>query len=200
VDKRFIGTYVIIGVLALAVAEWAFGIYANAIQLLGKDPTLTDRTVLWSELLKVKINPLFGAGFESFWLGDRFRQFAAEHWWAPNQAHNGYLETYLNLGVVGLLLLIGLLVATFWKGRRELLTNFQFGRFRLGFLIAVIAYNWTETAFKNISAIWFVFYLVALDYQQPVFASSQRAETVRSEEDEKLIYAQGEIDASPSGF
>jgi hypothetical protein len=97
-------------------------------------------------------------------------------------------------------LLIGLLIATFWKGRRELLTNFQLGRFRLGFLMAVIAYNWTEAAFKNISAIWFVFYLVTLDYQQPVFASSQRAETVRSEEDEKLIYAQDEIDASPSGF
>src|SRR5206468_5103267 len=115
VDRRFIGTYLIIGVLALVAAEWAFGIYASAIQFLGKDATLTDRTLLWSELLKVKVNPLFGAGFESFWLGDRFRNFAASRWWQPNQAHNGYLETYLNLGVVGLLLLIGLLIATFWK-------------------------------------------------------------------------------------
>jgi hypothetical protein len=56
VDKRFIGTYLIIGVLALAVAEWAFGIYGSAIQLLGKDATLSDRTLLWSELLKGKIN------------------------------------------------------------------------------------------------------------------------------------------------
>jgi O-antigen ligase len=200
VNKRFIGTYLIVGVLALAVAEWAFGIYANAIQLLGKDPTLTDRTLLWADLLKVKINPLFGAGFESFWLGERLRDFAASRWWAPNQAHNGYLETYLNLGLVGLLLLIGLLIATFWKGRRELLTNFQLGRFRLGFLMVVIAYNWTEATFKNISAIWFVFYLVALDYQQPEFHSFQRVETVGSDEEEKLIYAQDEIDASPSGF
>jgi hypothetical protein len=60
--------------------------------------------------------------------------------------------------------------------------------------------NWTEAAFKNISAIWFVFYLVALDYRQPEFHSFQRMETVRSDEDEKLIYAQDEIDASPSGF
>ena len=77
------------------------------IQLLGKDPTLTDRTLLWAELLKVDINPLFGTGFESFWLGERFRSFTASHWWAPNEAHNGYLETYLNLGLVGLFLLIG---------------------------------------------------------------------------------------------
>jgi len=164
VDKRFIGTYLIVGALGLIAAEWAFGIYANAIQLLGKDATLTDRTLLWADLLKVEINPILGAGFESFWLGERFREFAASRWWAPNQAHNGYLETYLNLGVVGLFLLIVLLIATFWKGRRELFTNFEFGRFRLGFLLAVIAYNWTEAAFKNISPMWFVFYLIALDY------------------------------------
>jgi len=200
VDKRFIGTYVVIGVLALLAAEWAFGIYASAIQLLGKDSTLTERTLLWSELLKVKINPLFGAGFESFWLGDRFRNFAESRWWQPNQAHNGYLETYLNLGVVGLILLIVLLTATFWKGRRELLTNFQFGRFRLGFLAAVVAYNWTEAAFKNISAIWFVFYIIALDYRQPEFESFQTIQTFRKEEDERLVYAKGENHVKSSDF
>ena len=149
VDKRFIGTYLIIGVLALAVAEWAFGIYGSAIQLLGKDATLSDRTLLWSELLKGKINSFFGAGFESFWLGNRSRNVAESRWWAPNQAHNGYLETYLNLGLVGLFLLIALLIATFWKARRELLTNFQFGRFRLGFLVAVFAYKLDRGSFQE---------------------------------------------------
>jgi exopolysaccharide production protein ExoQ len=200
VDKRFIGTYVVIGALALLAAEWAFGIYTDAIQLLGKDTTLTDRTLLWSELLKVKINPLFGTGFESFWLGERFRKFGESRWWQPNQAHNGYLETYLNLGLVGLILLIVLLIATFWKGRRELLTNFQFGRFRLGFLAAVVAYNWTEASFKNISAIWFVFYIIALDYRQPEFESFQTIQTFRKEEDERFVYAEGEIDVKSSDF
>jgi exopolysaccharide production protein ExoQ len=193
VNKRLIGTYIIIGGFALVAAEWAFGIYANVIQLLGKDPTLTDRTLLWADLLKVKVNPLFGAGFESFWLGERFRNFAASHWWAPNQAHNGYLETYLNLGLVGLLLLIGWLIATFWKGRRELFSNFQFGRFRLGFLMAVIAYNWTEAAFKNISVIWFIFCLIALDYSQPEFDSYEQTGTILPDEIEGLVHS-GERD------
>jgi len=200
VDKRLIGTYLIIATVALLIADWAFGIYAHAIQLLGKDVTLTDRTLLWSELLKVEINPLFGTGFESFWLGDRFRNFSDSRWWQPNQAHNGYLETYLNLGLVGLLLLIGLLIATFWKCRGELLTNFQFGRFRLGFLVAVIAYNWTEAAFKNISTIWFIFCIIALDYRHPEFDSFQPIQALRPDEDEKLVYADGEIDAKSSNF
>ena len=85
VDKRFIGTYLVIAVLVLAVAEWAFGIYANVIQLLGKDPTLTDRTLLWSDLLKVEINPLFGTGFESFWLGERLRSFRHRAGGQPNK-------------------------------------------------------------------------------------------------------------------
>ena len=192
VDKRFIGTFVIIGVLVLLAAEWAFGIYAHAIQLLGKDSTLTDRTLLWSELLKVKINPLFGTGFESFWLGDRFRNFAESRWWAPNQAHNGYLETYLNLGLVGLFLLIALLIATFWKSRRELFRDFQFGRFRLGFLLALIAYNWTEASFKNISATWFVFYIIALDYPLRQFiAGGQSAEPNHTEAE--LVSVEGRI-------
>ena len=191
VDKRFIGTYLVISVLVLVAAEWAFGIYANALQLLGKDATLTDRTLLWRDLLSVKVNPLFGTGFESFWLGERFRKLAESRWWQPNQAHNGYLETYLNLGLVGLFLLIGLLIATFWKGRRELLTNFQFGRFRLGFLVAVIAYNWTEASFKALHPVWFVFYIIALDYRQPRFESFQDTEIIRPDESEKLVYAEG---------
>jgi len=196
VDKRLIGTYLIIVAIALLVAEWGFGIYAHAIQLLGKDATLTDRTLLWSELLKVDINPLFGTGFESFWLGDRFRNFAESRWWQPNQAHNGYLETYLNLGLVGLFLLIAVFIATFWKCRRELLTNFQLGRFRLGFLVAVIAYNWTEAAFKNISTIWFIFCIIALDYRQLQFDSFQSIQAVRPDEDEKFVYAESEINDS----
>ncbi len=173
------------------------GIYANAIQLLGKDPTLTDRTLLWHDLLQVEINPIFGAGFESFWLGDRFREFAASRWWAPNQAHNGYLETYLNLGLVGLFLLIAVLIATFWKGRGELFRNFEFGRFRLGFLLAVIAYNWTEAAFKNISPIWFVFYLIALDYPQREFAADEESVAIdRVEAEGELISA---ADLNPVG-
>ena len=115
--------------------------------------------------------------------------------WKGNQAHNGYLETYLTLGLIGLFVLVGWIIATFRKIRLELLRNFEFGRFRLGFLMAVIAYNWTEAAFKNISVIWFVFCLIALDYSQPESDSFQRRETNRPEEYEKLVYAEDEIDA-----
>jgi len=194
VNKRLIGTYIVCAAIACILAQLTFDVWGGLLQLLGKNETLTDRTEVWSDVLQIHINPFLGAGFESFWLGDRLKTMWAKWFWHPNQAHNGYLETYLNLGLVGVFLLIGLFIATFWKSRRELLTNFQFGRFRLGLLLAVIAYNWTEAAFKNISAMWFVFYIIALDYRQPKVDSFDRTEIIGRDEGEKSVHAEREIE------
>ena len=166
VNKRAVGAYFIAGVVVLGVAEMAFGLSATVLKLLGRNATLTDRTEVWRDVLDIPINPIMGAGFESFWLGDR-RASLSEKWtWEPNQAHNGYLETYVNLGLLGLFILLALLIATYRKASRELLWNFDFGRFRVGFLVAVIVYNWTEAAFKALHPVWFMFYIIALDYRR----------------------------------
>jgi exopolysaccharide production protein ExoQ len=191
VKKNFIGTYILVGAALVAVAQMTFGLSKHVAGAMGKDPTLTGRTELWQQLLGFDINPIFGTGFESFWLGDRIRKFFELYRWHANEAHNGYLETYLNLGLVGLFLIIGLFIATFWKSRRELFTNFQFGRFRLAFLVAVIVYNWTEAGFKNVSPTWFVFYIIALDYPMAQLAPvDMSADTRYSAEDGKLSYAE----------
>jgi exopolysaccharide production protein ExoQ len=172
VKRELVGVYVVTGIVVIIFAEMTFGISSQALQILGKDPTLTDRTLLWHEVLKIPINPVVGTGFESFWLGDRLEKLWDMYWWHPIQAHNGYLETYLNLGLVGLTLMIGLIVSTFRKGSRMLLHNFEFARFRLGFLAAFVFYNWTEAAFKALHPVWFVFYIIAMDYPK------QQVETV----------------------
>jgi exopolysaccharide production protein ExoQ len=148
----------------LVIAELTFGVSGRFSETLGRGSGLSGRTLLWTELLKLDTNPIVGTGFESFWLGKRPEQLEGIFYYIPNEAHNGYLETYLTLGVIGVFLLLGLFVATFWKIRLELFRNFQLGRYRLGFLAAVVLYNWTEAGFKTISPIWFVFYFIALDY------------------------------------
>ena len=163
VDRRSIGTYIATAVILFCVAEALFGVYETIIVLLGRDATLTDRTFLWADLVKADINPLLGAGFESFWMGDRLRSMWVKFPFRPNQAHNGYLETYVNLGLIGVFLLVGLLVATYGKARRSLNRDFEWGRFRLGYLIAAIVYNWTEAGFKTVSFVFFMFYIIAID-------------------------------------
>jgi exopolysaccharide production protein ExoQ len=191
--KRSITLYVVTGVCVMAIAELAFGISAHFFALLHKDPTLTDRTPLWSELLKMKTNPIIGVGFESFWLGERREKLWAEHYWQPNEAHNGYLETYLNLGLIGLLILIGVIIASYRKARLELFRNFQFGRLRLGFLAAVVVYNWTEASFRGPNPLWLVFYIIAMDYPRLHLMTAQSSVGVaRSEESRDFAYAEGE--------
>jgi O-antigen ligase len=171
VNIRLVSLYLLLAVITLVVGELTLGIFGRLVDLTGHNMTLAGRGELWGELLAFHTNPIFGVGFESFWLGERLKTISEAHWWHPTEAHNGYLETYLNLGLIGLFLLLGVIIATYRKACLDLLGNFQFGRFRLGFLAAVVVFNWTEAAFKGLSPIWFVFYIIAMDYSKPLFAS-----------------------------
>jgi len=169
-DLRHLDVYLVILVVACSLGQVFFGIYDFAIQALGRNSTLTDRTYIWQILLHWDINPILGAGFESFWLGDRPAKFADLFNGIPiNEAHNGYLETYIQLGLLGLFITLALILATYAKARRELLENFDLGRFRLAYLAGFVFFNWTEAGFRTHSLPFFMFLLVAIDYpsQQP---------------------------------
>jgi exopolysaccharide production protein ExoQ len=164
VNKRYVSMYLVGAVLLFAALEPIFGFYATVVKGLGRNLTLTDRTDVWKAVLKLQTDPIVGAGFESFWLGSRLETLWKEFFWHPLQAHNGYIETYLNLGGIGVGLLVGQFVGTLQKIQRELVRRFEFGRLRLGFLLAIILYNYTEAAFVSVSFVWTMFFLIAIDY------------------------------------
>ena len=189
VNKKLIGTYALVALAGLTVGELGFGIFERVGEFTGHLSTLEGRMELWRDCLAIHTNPIFGVGFESFWLGDRLHVVKGGRPWLPTEAHNGYLETYLNLGWVGLFMLFGLIVATFRKIRVELFENPDWARFELGFLVAIVFYNLTEATFKGLSLPWFIFFVIAMKYPmveyQPVLQSTQ---TDALEDEEKLIY------------
>jgi exopolysaccharide production protein ExoQ len=76
---------------------------------LGKDPTMTGRTVLWSGLLTIGMkHAVHGFGYTAFWQGPTTgptRTLAIQMGWLGlAQAENGILELWLELGLVGLML------------------------------------------------------------------------------------------------
>ncbi len=74
---------------------------------LGRDATLTGRTQLW-ETVFVFIKDRFwlGYGYNAFWTG--WSGLAGDVWaalsWEPPHSHNGFLDLWLDLGLVGLCL------------------------------------------------------------------------------------------------
>lgn len=133
------------------------GADATLVQAMGRDSTLTGRTELWQQLGRMVVDPLFGAGFESFWLGERLERLWSVYWWRPRQAHNGYLEVYLNLGLIGLAVLA---VAIAW-GYRNVAAAFRgnrgAGALCLAFFVVALLYNVTEGAFKTMHPVWLAF-------------------------------------------
>jgi exopolysaccharide production protein ExoQ len=185
VDKRAITAYAVAGILVLAAAQLMFDVYGSIVDLTGHGSTIEGRGRLWQYLLETDQNPILGTGFESYWLGDRLQRIWArpEFWWRPTQAHNGYLEAYLNLGIVGLLVLLGLILVTFRRSVQELLENFEWGRLRLSYLIAIVTHNWTEAGFKGLSIFLFVWFIIIIDYRKrPHFVSTESNRSAALEE------------------
>jgi len=126
------------------------GMSADLAAAVGKDPTLTERTRIWSIVLGMKTNPLFGTGYESFWLGRRL-----EYFWANsglgriNEAHNGYLEVYLNLGIIGLLILAAFLLAGYRKICRGFNLGSSLGSFHMAIWVVMLFFCVTEAGFRS---------------------------------------------------
>jgi exopolysaccharide production protein ExoQ len=136
------------------------GVGKGVLETMGRDPTLTGRTDVWKLVLKFADNPLLGSGFESFWMGARLKEICRLNG-GINQAHNGYIETYLNLGWVGLMLLAVLIVI----GYRNVITGLRsepdVGKLKLAYVLVGVIYNFTEGSFKMMSPVWIAFLLAS---------------------------------------
>ena len=148
-------------VALFGIMEFAFDVKDIIISMLGRRPDLTTRVPMWEDLLSLVKNPLLGAGYESFWLGDR-RQYMADHWNIVCQAHNGYLEMYLNMGLIGLLFVVGWIVSGLKKVQRYLYIDYPAAMLRLCFIIVITLFNYTEATFFSLSSMWMLLFLVVM--------------------------------------
>ncbi len=182
VDIRSLGVWFISAATIGMTLDAAFGLREKLFRSLGRNPNLTDRTVVWTDVLALQDRPLLGFGFESFWLGPTRDTLWAKWWWQPIQAHNGYIETYLNLGVIGLVLLLAMLLAGFRKIQGSARAQPDLAMLRMAYLIAIVIFNYTEAGFKGLHLVWTIFCIVAIEVQTAQRRSASRREpNVRAE-------------------
>ena len=98
------------------------------VQMTGKDPSLTGRTELWaSAVAEITRAPILGTGYRAFWVEGNA---LAEALWADFYIlsrsgfnfHNLVLSNAVEIGMIGVLLQILLLVPAFFLASRWLLT------------------------------------------------------------------------------
>ena len=122
--------------------------------------SLSGRDEIWELVLSQSTNPLLGAGYESFWLGPRL-DWIWSTGWRINGAHNGYLEVYLNLGFVGVFLVLLVMAAVYRNVCKELKSFSRLSSFSLAIWTAFAFHNTTEADFRT-GLMWVVFVLTAL--------------------------------------
>lgn len=149
----------VVGVVLISFSTLFLGVGSSFVQdAMARDTaTLTGRTDIWKIALSMTGNPVVGTGFESFWLGKRLEKMW-EYNRDINQAHNGYLEVYLNLGWIGVILLSWMLVASYRRVARAVRQH-QEGSLWLAYFVVTVIYNLTEASFKMMSPIWILFLL-----------------------------------------
>ncbi len=128
------------------------------LEFLGKDPTLTGRTELWSHVIdNISEKPLFGWGFTAFWVPGNpvALQIGDAVNWTVTSAHNGLLGLLLDVGVVGTSLFVFLWARNLVMALRCMSgTAQQFGLTSALLLITILLIGTSEQVLLSPQHIW----------------------------------------------
>lgn len=114
------GFFALISLMVLAMA-FQIDPQSTVLEGLGKNTTLTGRTYLWSEGLRIGLErPWFGHGYAAFWVqGQNLPEKYWEEFYIASRTgfhfHNMYIQTLVDLGLIGAISLALLVMYTFIK-------------------------------------------------------------------------------------
>ena len=138
---------------------------------LGRQSTMSGRTDIWAAVIPVVPNALVGAGFESFWISPSAQLFRDQMsrlgWYAAlvkdlNEAHNGYIEVYLNLGWIGICLIMLVLVDGYLRAVKSLMRDPQLGSLFVAAFVISVYYSVTEAGFRMMNPAWIFLVLASV--------------------------------------
>jgi len=157
-----------LGVVLAGGLGLLFGGGSAVSESLGRGGGLSGRTDIWAASLAAAGSPVIGTGFESFWnanatkVNHNLQLLGFRDLSNLNSAHNGYLQIYLDLGLVG----VGLLALVLISGYRNASKAFQHNPEFASLLLACIAtgtfYSIAEAGFRILTASWIFLLLGAV--------------------------------------
>ncbi|MGB9835677.1 MAG: O-antigen ligase family protein [Candidatus Saccharicenans sp.] len=128
--------------------------WTKFISFFGREATLTGRTQIWSMLVPyVWKKPFLGYGEGGFWT-TALREQIESH------AHNGYLDTILELGFLGLFLILIFIYASTKKFLDLAVTFNRVGIFFLCLVFMFLIHNCAESTLASLSDFPFSFIIM----------------------------------------
>jgi exopolysaccharide production protein ExoQ len=99
-------------------------IIAIITEAVGKDPTFSGRTNLWTAMIiSIMQHPLLGTGYLAFWSVSPPSAYLSHIYdlfvWIPNEGHNGYIDIANEVGIIGLGLFL-MMIARYFINLRKL--------------------------------------------------------------------------------
>jgi exopolysaccharide production protein ExoQ len=134
--------------LVMPFVAWLAENSTAILRMLGRDNSFTGRIPLWDIILQeIASRPLFGFGYGAFWTtGEATHVWATIGWNAPN-AHNGFLEILLGVGLVGAAFFLMGLLRNLTLAVRAARAGREIGEsWPLFFLIFNLLYSLTESS------------------------------------------------------
>jgi exopolysaccharide production protein ExoQ len=153
-----------LGCLSLVV----FTYWVDLLTGLGRDPTLTGRTYIWSTAItKLMERPLLGFGRDAFWVPKS--PYAIEagkaigSGWVPPHGHNGMLDLTLDVGLIGLSIFLVIYFVTFFRALKQAYaTRNPENVFPLAYLTFLALNNMTESYLLRLENIYWVLFLTTV--------------------------------------
>jgi exopolysaccharide production protein ExoQ len=164
-SRRLFAAFAVLIPAALGAGLYLAAYAEEILQALHRTWSLSGRLPLWQLVFKeIGLRPILGYGFTAFWTsweGERVSDAAAWDVAVPH-AHNGFLEVWLGLGVVGLaILLLSLsrnlvLALRFMRSHREVENAWP-----LLIIVFSVLYNLTESSFLAVNSLLWMAYISA---------------------------------------
>jgi exopolysaccharide production protein ExoQ len=160
-NSRYVLIAFLIIIPGFLAANKAFDLADELLPLIGRNPTLTNRTDIWQSVMEHPVDPVFGCGYLMYW--DLHRTIEIDgNPVTLKTAHNGYLEIYLDGGWLGIGFLVLMLLALGARASHAILTGTHYGRLQFAFFVVMLVYNMSESMYARRSPLWFCFLLFSL--------------------------------------
>lgn len=156
-------------IMIIGAADLIYQYRDVILAVVGRDPTLDQRTLIWAITLKSAVlHPWLGYGYTAFWrnLNGPSETAILRTGWMEGQAQSGYIDLILGLGVVGLAAFVITVADAVRRGSRALKSvgsGSVFTRWSAVVIVVMLVYNIGESSIAwCYNLMWLVFLLALI--------------------------------------